>query len=74
MACKGRLFRMYTANAYLLIDAIADRIIREGNNRRLTSFRGKVQDFDAYKAYLLENHQMAEQILFKYETVLLIGA
>jgi hypothetical protein len=61
-----------------LSDAIADRIIREGNNQRLhTFFTGQGADFqffDAQGNFIGESLKPAEQILFKIRNTFVDGA
>lgn len=61
-----------------LSDAIADRIIREGNNQRLSSFfTGQGADFQFYDAqgnFIGESLKPAEQILFKIRNTFVDGA
>lgn len=61
-----------------LSDAIADRIIKEGNNQRLlTFFTGQGADFqffDAQGNFIGESLKPAEQILFKIRNTFVDGA
>ena len=61
-----------------LSDAIADRIIKEGNNQRLhTFFTGEAADFqffDAQGIFIGESLKPAEQILFKIRNTFVDGA
>ena len=61
-----------------LSDAIADRIIKEGNNQRLqTFFTGQgteFQFFDAQGNFIGESLKPAEQILFKIRNTFVDGA
>jgi len=61
-----------------LSDAIADRIIKEGNNQRLhTFFTGQGADFqffDAQGNFVGESLKSAEQILFKIRNTFVDGA
>jgi hypothetical protein len=61
-----------------LSDAIADRIIREGNNQRLhTFFTGEAADFqffDAQGNFVGESLKPAEQILLKIRNTFVDGA
>jgi hypothetical protein len=61
-----------------LSDAIADRIIREGNNQRLhTFFTGEAADFqffDVQGNFVGESLKPAEQILFKIRNTFVDGA
>ncbi|MBL0081465.1 MAG: hypothetical protein IPP37_03050 [Saprospiraceae bacterium] len=61
-----------------LSDAIADRIIKEGNNQRLhTFFTGQDADFqffDAQGNFIGESLKPAEQILFKIRNTFVDGA
>jgi len=61
-----------------LSDAIAERIIKEGNNQRLhTFFTGQGSDFQFYDAkgnFIGESLKPAEQILFKIRNTFVDGA
>ncbi|MGG9959994.1 BREX system P-loop protein BrxC [Ferruginibacter sp. SUN106] len=61
-----------------LSDAVADRIIKEGNNQRLhTFFTGQGADFqffDAQGNFIGESLKPAEQILFKIRNTFVDGA
>lgn len=61
-----------------LSDAIAERIIKEGNNQRLhTFFSGQGADFQFYDAqgnFIGESLKPAEQILFKIRNTFVDGA